>query len=152
MRYWLMKSEPEEFSIDDLQRRPGQTEPWNGVRNFQARNLIRDVLCRGDQAFFYHSGCAVPGIAGIMSIASSARPDPTAFDPKSKYYDPKSKSHTPTWYLVDVKFQRRLQRLIPLAELKMHKPLRKMQLLQRGNRLSVMPVTRQEWEYILKLE
>ena len=147
-----MKSEPEELSIDDLQRRPRQTEPWNGVRNFQARNLLRDVMRKGDLAFFYHSSCAEPGIAGIMTIASNAYPDPTAFDPGTRYYDPKSKVHTPTWYLVDVKFMRKLQRVIPLFELKDHKPLQRMKLLQRGNRLSVMPITQQEWNYILKLE
>ena len=147
-----MKSEPEEFSIDDLQRRPRQTEPWNDVRNFQARNLLRDVMRKGDLAFFYHSSCAEPGIAGIMTIASNAYPDSTAFDPGTRYYDPKSKAHTPTWYLVDVKFERKLNRPIPLSELKAHKPLQKMQLLRPGNRLSVMPVTQQEWDYILKLE
>jgi predicted RNA-binding protein with PUA-like domain len=152
MRYWLMKSEPAEFSIDDLMRRTRQTEPWDGVRNFQARNLIRDAMRKGDLAFFYHSSCAEPGIAGIMTIASGAYPDPTAFDPKARHYDPKSKRHTPTWYLVDVKFKRKLKRLIPLTELKSHKSLRNMQLLQRGNRLSVMPVTKQEWDYILQLE
>ena len=147
-----MKSEPEEFSIDDLRQRPNQTEPWNGVRNYQARNLIRDEMQKGDLAFFYHSSCAEPGIAGIMTIASSAYPDPTAFDPKSKYYDLKSRRDTPTWYLVDVKFKRKLKCIIPLGELKDHKPLQRMKLLQRGSRLSVMPVSQREWDYILKLE
>lgn len=152
MHYWLMKTEPEEFSIDDLERRPGQTEPWNGIRNYQARNLLRDEMQKGDLAFLYHSSCAEPGIAGIMTIASAAYPDPTAFDPKSKYYDPKSKCDAPTWYQVDVKFKRKLQKIIPLYELRLHKPLQKMRLLRRGNRLSVMPVTQKEWDYILKLE
>jgi len=152
MPNWLMKSEPEEFSIDDLRQRPNQTEPWNGVRNYQARNLIRDEMQKGDLAFFYHSSCEEPGIAGIMSIASSAYPDPTAFDPKGKYYDPKSRPDAPTWYLVDVKFKRKMKCIIPLGELKDHKPLQRMKLLQRGSRLSIMAVTQQEWDYILQLE
>jgi len=152
MHYWLMKTEPEEFSIDDLEQCPGQSEPWNGIRNYQARNLLRDEMQKSDLAFLYHSSCAEPGITGIMTIATAAYPDPTAFDPKSKYYDPKSKRDAPTWFMVDVKFNRKLQHIIPLYELRLHKPLQKMRLLQRGNRLSVMPVTKQEWEYILKLE
>ncbi|MBF8270785.1 MAG: uncharacterized protein HW386_2494 [Gammaproteobacteria bacterium] len=147
-----MKSEPEEFSIDDLRQCPNQTEPWNGVRNYQARNLIRDEMQKGDLAFFYHSSCAEPGIAGIMTITSSAYPDPTAFDPKGKYYDLKSRRDAPTWYLVDVKFKRKMKCIIPLGELKDHKPLQRMKLLQRGSRLSVMPVSQREWDYILKLE
>ena len=152
MRYWLMKSEPGEFSIDDLRQRPNQTEPWNGVRNYQARNLIRDEMQKGDLAFFYHSSCAEPGIAGIMTIATSAYPDPTAFDPRGMYYDPKSRRDAPAWYLVDVKFKRKMKCIIPIGELKEHKPLQKMKVLQRGSRLSVMPVSQREWEYILKLE
>jgi predicted RNA-binding protein with PUA-like domain len=147
-----MKSEPEEFSIDDLKNRPKKTEPWDGVRNYQARNMMRDEMKVGDLAFFYHSNCAEPGIVGVMEIASTAYPDPTAFDPGDKHHDPKSKRDKPTWYLVDVKYKRKLKRTIPLSELKQCKPLQKMRLLQRGNRLSVMPVTKKEWDYILKLE
>jgi predicted RNA-binding protein with PUA-like domain len=150
--YWLMKSEPDEFSIDDLKLRPGRTEPWDGVRNYQARNMIRDDMAVGDLAFFYHSNCEVPGIVGIMTIASAPYPDPTAFDPVDKHYDPKSDPDNPRWYLVDVRFRRKLKRTITLAELKEKKPLRGMKLLQKGNRLSVMPVTKKEWDYILGLE
>ena len=152
MHYWLMKSEPEEFSIDDLKNRPGKTEPWDGVRNYQARNFMRDRMRTGDLAFFYHSSCAEPGIVGIMAIASAPYPDPTAFDTADKHYDPGSKRDKPTWYLVDVKFKRKLKHTISLADLKQHKSLQKMQLLQRGNRLSVMPVSKKEWDYILDLE
>ena len=152
MNYWLMKSEPDEFSIDDLKRRPSGTEPWDGVRNYQARNMMRDGMAVGDLAFFYHSNCEEPGIVGVMSIASRGYPDPTAFDPDDKHYDSKSDSETPRWYLVDVRFKRKLKRTITLAELKEKKPLRRMQLLQKGNRLSVMPVTKKEWDYILGLE
>ena len=152
MNYWLMKSEPEEFSIDNLKERPGKTEPWDGIRNYQARNMIRDDMKVGDLAFFYHSNCTEPGIVGIMEIASAAYPDPTAFNPREKHYDPKSKKESPTWYLVDVRYKRKLKRTISLAELKQCPPLREMRLLQRGNRLSIMPLTRKEWDYILKLE
>ena len=152
MNYWLMKSEPGEFSIDDLKQRPGRTEPWDGVRNYQARNMLRDAMAPGDLAFFYHSNCDEPGIVGIMRIASRGYPDPTAFDPDDKHHDPKSDPDQPRWYLVDVTFRRKLKRTITLAELKQHKALRGMQLLQKGNRLSVMPVTRKEWDAILALE
>ena len=152
MNYWLMKSEPDVFSIDDLKNRPKQTEPWDGVRNYQARNMLRDDMKKDDLALFYHSSCEVPGIVGIMEIVKEGYPDPTAFIPKHKYYDPKSKPEKPTWYLVDVKFKRKLKRTIPLIELRDKKPLQKMHLLQKGNRLSVMPITKKEWEYILSLE
>src|SRR5690554_769494 len=152
MNYWLMKSEPDVFSIDDLERSPRQTDCWDGVRNYQARNMLRDEMKKGDLAFFYHSSCDMPGITGIMEIVKEGYPDPTAFNPKHKYFDPKSKPENPTWYLVDVKFKRKLDRTIPLAELRDKKPLQKMKLLQKGNRLSVMPVTKKEWEYILNLE
>ena len=152
MNYWLMKSEPDVLGIDDLKNRPKQTEPWDGVRNYQARNMLRDEMKKGDLAFFYHSSCDVPGIAGIMEIAKEGYPDPTAFNSKHRYYDPKSNPDKPTWYLVDVKFKRKLKRTIPLTELRDKKPLQNMKLLQKGNRLSVMPVTKKEWEYILSLE
>ncbi|HKK15486.1 MAG TPA: EVE domain-containing protein [Gammaproteobacteria bacterium] len=152
MRYWLMKSEPGEFSIDDLKNRPGRTEPWDGVRNYQARNMMRDEMQKGDLAFFYHSNCDAPGITGIMTIHHAGYPDPTAFDPHDPHFDPKSDADNPRWYLVDVKFKRKLKRTITLSELKDKKPLQNMKLLQRGNRLSVMPVTKKEWEYILAIE
>jgi len=152
MNYWLMKSEPDVLSIDDLKNRPKQTEPWDGVRNYQARNMLRDEMKKGDLAFFYHSSCEVPGIVGIMEIAKEGYPDPTAFKPNHRYYDLKSKPDKPTWYLVDVKFKRKLKRTIPLTELRDKKPLQNMKLLQKGTRLSVMPVTKKEWEYILSLE
>lgn len=152
MQYWLMKSEPDVFSIDDLMKRLNKTEPWDGVRNYQARNMLRNEMKKGDLAFFYYSSCDVPGIAGIMEIAREGYPDPSAFDPKHKYYDPKSKPDNPVWYLVDVKFKRKLKRIITLTELHDKRPLQKMKLLQRGNRLSVMPVTKKEWDYILRLE
>jgi len=152
MNYWLMKSEPSEFCLDDLKNTPGRTEPWDGVRNYQARNFMRDDMKKGDLAFFYHSNCAMPGIAGIIRIAGPACPDPTAFDPDNSHYDPKSKPENPRWYLVDVVYQRHLKRFISLDELRRHKPLRGMRLLQKGNRLSVMPVEKKEWDYILSLE
>ncbi|MFO7812416.1 MAG: EVE domain-containing protein [Pelovirga sp.] len=152
MNYWLMKSEPEAFSIDDLQARPGQTEPWDGVRNYQARNFMRDDMHIGDQVFFYHSNCEVPGIVGIMEVAGNSYPDPTAFDPQSKYFDPKSSPDQPRWFLVDVKYIRHTRRKIPLAELKENDPLENMPLVRKGNRLSIMPVTKEQWDYILRLE
>lgn len=152
MNYWLLKSEPDVFGIKDLQARPRQTEPWDGVRNYQARNILRDGMQVGDQAFFYHSSCAVPGIVGIVEIVRAGYPDDTARNPESKYYDPKSTPEKPIWYRVDVKFVRELARPITLQELKEQPGLRSMRLLQRGNRLSVMPVTAQEWKQILSLE
>ena len=152
MAYWLMKSEPDEFSIDDLKSRPGKREPWDGVRNYQARNMLRDEMKTGDKAFFYHSNCDTPGIVGIVKIASHGYPDPTAFDPEDNHYDPKSDPDNPRWYLVDVEFVRKLDRVITLAELKSEPTLEKMPLTRRGNRLSVMPVTEAEWEHILAME
>jgi predicted RNA-binding protein with PUA-like domain len=152
MRYWLMKSEPDVFSIDDLMQRPGGIEPWEGVRNYQARNMLRDDIKKGDLAFFYHSSCAIPAIVGIIEVVKEGYPDPTAFIPRHKYYDPKSKPGNPIWYLVDVKFRRKLKRVITLTEIREQRPLQNMQLLQKGNRLSVMPVTKKEWDYILGLE
>ncbi|MBW6509062.1 MAG: EVE domain-containing protein [Desulfuromonadales bacterium] len=152
MSYWLMKSEPEAFSIDDLQARPNQTEPWDGVRNYQARNFMRDDMQEGDQVFFYHSNCAEPGIVGIMEVVGKSYPDPTAFDPQGKYFDAKSSPARPRWFLVDVKYLRHTRRTISLAELKGHDPLENMPLLRKGNRLSIMPVTKEQWDYILRLE
>ena len=152
MRYWLMKTEPGEFGIDDLARHPCKTEPWDGVRNYQARNMMRDEMKKGDRAFIYHSSCEEPGIVGIASIVREGHPDPTAFDPEDKHYDPKSDPTNPRWYLVDVKFERKLRRTISLAEMKARAALADMPLVRRGNRLSIMPVSEQEWEYILSLE
>lgn len=152
MQYWLMKSEPSEFSVEDLAKRPEKTEPWDGIRNYQARNMIRDVMNKGDLALFYHSSCAEPGVVGIMRVVSEAYPDPTAFDPHDKHYDPKSDPSDPRWFLVDVKLVRKLKRVITLSELKAHAELEDMPLLRRGNRLSVMPVTKPQWDYLLALE
>ena len=151
MHYWLMKSEPDVFSIDDLKRRPRKTEHWDGVRNYQARNFMR-TMQKGDLAFFYHSSCAVPGVSGVIEIAREARPDHTAWDAKSKYHDPKSRPDKPLWYMVDVRYRRNFKRIVPLAELKQNPALKDMILLRRGNRLSIMPVTPREWHAILKME
>jgi len=153
-QYWLMKSEPDAFGLDDLAARPGGTEPWDGVRNYQARNMMRDQMQPGDQVFFYHSNCKVPGIVGIAEVVSSGYPDHTAFDPNAKYYDPKSDPDNPRWYMVDVRYVRHLTRTISLAELKDHAdgPLADLPLVRRGNRLSIMPVTQGQWDFILSLE
>ena len=150
MRYWLMKTEPDVFSIDDLAR--VKTEPWTGVRNHQARNFMRDGMSKGDGVLFYHSSCDVPGVAGIAEVASAAYPDPTQFERKSEYYDDKSTREEPRWMLVDVAFKRKLKRTITLAELKEQPRLDGFALLQRGNRLSVLPVTKAQWDCILALE
>jgi len=154
MGYWLMKSEPDTFGIDDLAARPGQTEPWDGVRNYQARNMMRDEMRVGDSVFFYHSNCDQPGIVGIAEVASEAYPDHTAFDAEAKYYDPKSDPQNPRWFLVDLRYVRHLRRNITLAELKTYADttLEGLPLVRRGNRLSIMPVTPSQWEFILGLE
>lgn len=152
MNYWLMKSEPDVFGIDHLRKRPKQTEHWDGVRNYQARNMLRDQMQVGDRVFFYHSNCAEPGIVGIARIVRAGYPDHTALDPESKYHDPKSTPENPRWYMVDVKFERKLKRTITLEELKTHPELEDMPLVRRGNRLSIMPVTEAQWEFILGLE
>lgn len=152
MAYWLMKSEPDTFSIDDLAQRPRQTEAWDGVRNYQARNFMRRMQ-RGDEVFFYHSNCAVPGIAGLMRVVAEAYPDPTQFERKHHHYDPASKPEEPRWSLVDVQFERKLKRVISLGELRTHEAqLPGFQLLMKGSRLSVIPVRAEHWDYILKLE
>ncbi len=150
-RYWLMKSEPDAFSIDDLQK--VGAEPWNGVRNYQARNHMRQMQI-GDGVLFYHSSCAVPGIVGVAKVASAAYPDPTQFDPKSDYFDPKSTREEPRWSLVDVAFERKLKRAIPLEEIKRHTEAlgEGFALTQRGSRLSVSPVTAAQWKLLLSLE
>ena len=150
MAYWLMKSEPDVYGIDDLKR--DKVEPWDGIRNYQVRNMFRDQMKVGDLAFFYHSNCKPPAVVGIMTIASEAYPDHTQFDPKSRYYDAKSDIENPRWLLVDVKYKRKLKREITLQELKENKKLEDFRLNQKGNRLSVIPVKKSEWDLILSLE
>lgn len=147
MNYWLMKSEPDAFSVDDLAARPNKTEPWNGVRNYQARNFMRDDMKRGDLIFFYHSSCPQPGIVGIMKVSKNAYPDETQFDRKSNYFDPKATRENPRWINVDVKLVKKT-RLISLEELRSYPELESMLVLKRGNRLSIMPVTSAEWEFV----
>ena len=149
-RYWLMKSEPDEVSVDDVARMPGRTVPWFGVRNYQARNFMRDEMRVGDGVLFYHSSCPEPGIAGIAEVASAPYPDATQFDPKSPYHDPKSSREAPRWTLVDVRLVRK-SRLLPLAVLLATPALATMRVLQRGNRLSITPVAPGEWRTVLGL-
>ena len=150
MRYWLMKSEPDEFSIDDLAAAPGRSVAWYGVRNYQARNFMRDQMRLGDLVFFYHSSCPEPGIAGSATVSKQAYPDTTQFERKSKYYDAKATPETPRWFNVDVKLKKK-SRLVSLDELRTHPELANMRVLQRGNRLSVTPVDPSEWEFVLRL-
>ena len=147
MAYWLMKSEPDECSIDDALAAPRRTTAWTGVRNYQARNFMRDRMRPGDQALFYHSSCAEPGIAGLAEIASAAYPDPTQFQRASPYFDPKAKKDAPRWLCVDVRALEKT-RLVPLAELRRHSALAGMWLLRPGNRLSITPVADAQWRYI----
>ena len=146
MRYWLMKSEPSDYSIEDLAR--DKTAPWYGVRNYQARNFMRDDMRVGDRAFFYHSSCDEPGVVGFVEVAAPAHPDVTQFDRKSKYYDSASTRDNPRWVNVDVRFMAKT-RLVTLDELRRHKALAKMRVLQRGNRLSITPVAPAEWKHIM---
>ncbi len=153
MNYWLMKSEPDVFGIEHLKSRPKQTEPWDGIRNYQARNFIRDEMKKGDRAFFYHSNCAEPGIVGIVEIASDAYPDPTQFDAGSKYFDAGSKPEDPRWLLVDVRFERELARNVSLQEMKARaEEFGDFRLLARGNRLSILPLTEAQWNKVLEME
>ena len=145
-----MKSEPDAYSIDDLER--DGRDMWDGIRNYQARNMMRDDMRVGDEVFFYHSNCKEPGIVGIMKVASEPYPDPTQFDPREKYYDPKSPQENPRWLLRDVEFIRKLDRVIPLKELKEHPGLADFRLNQRGNRLSIFPVDKNHWNIVLGLE
>ncbi len=149
MNYWLMKSEPDTFSIDSLAAARGKTAAWDGVRNFQARNFLRDQMKKGDLAFFYHSSCAEPGIVGTVSVVREGYPDHTAFERKHDHYDPDSDPEQPRWYMVDVKLERKFARTITLEELRTHAArLKDMLLLKRGNRLSITPVTQDEWQFI----
>jgi predicted RNA-binding protein with PUA-like domain len=147
MKYWLMKSEPDECSIDDVLKAPGRKTAWSGVRNYQARNFMRDEMSLGDGVLFYHSSCPEPGIAGLAEVASRPYPDASQFDPASPYFDPKSKKDDPRWVNVDVRAVRKT-RLVPLEELRRHKALAKMATLRPGNRLSITPVTAAEWKYL----
>ena len=168
MNYWLMKSEPDTFGINDLYNKPNQTEHWDGVRNYQARNMMRDDMKLGDQVFFYHSNCDVPGIVGIMEVVKEGYPDFSAFDPDDKHFDPKSDPEHPRWIMVDIKYVRTLSRTITLKELRLawmqeveqcrsncrkhQEELADLALVRRGNRLSIMPVSKGQWEFILSLE
>lgn len=147
--YWLMKSEPDSFSIDDLQRQ--KTTGWDGVRNYQARNMMRDDFRVGDKVLFYHSNCAIPGIVGLAEVVRSAYPDDTAFDPRSPYFDPKGSPSAPRWYRVDVKFTRKFGSILSLSELKRTPALSNMMVLRKGSRLSITPVTAEEWKIILSM-
>jgi len=150
-RYWLLKSEPDVFSFDDLWKAPRRTTFWDGVRSYQARNLLRDELAPGDGALFYHSGTEPPGVAGICEIVAPGRPDPTQFDPDDDHHDPASRPDAPRWFGVDVRAVERLPRFVPLSELRAAPALARMDLLRRGNRLSVQPVRPAEWKAVRRL-
>ena len=153
MQYWLLKTEPDTFGIDDLERAPRKTTSWDGVRNYQARNMLRDQMQRGDQAFLYHSSCETPGITGIVEVVKAGYPDATAFDRRHHHHDPDSDPDNPRWYMVDVRLVRRLPRVITLDELREHakQQLSGMVLLRPGTRLSVMPVTAEHWKFITSM-
>jgi predicted RNA-binding protein with PUA-like domain len=150
-QYWLIKSEPEVFSIDDLAKAKNQTTYWDGIRNYQARNYIRDEMKIGDKVIFYHSNAEPPAAVGICEVVKEGYPDFTAFDPKNIHYDPKSKKDSPTWFMFDVKFVKKFSKSVSISEIKSNKKLQKMKLVQTGNRLSVMPVTKEEFEEIEKM-
>ncbi len=149
MQYWLFKSEPDAFGIDDLQARPGQTEPWDGVRNYQARNFLRDKVAVGDLVFFYHSSCKNVGIAGLAEVVKAGYVDHTQFDPDAKYYDPKSDPDNPRWYMVDIKFKQAFPDVLPLKAIKAMPGITELGLVKKGARLSVMPVVEAEAELLL---
>lgn len=151
MNYWLFKSEPDAFSIDDLKAMKGKKDHWDGIRNYQARNLMRDDMKKGDLGFFYHSSCKVPGVVGIVEVVREAYPDFTAQDPESKYYDPKSSAENPRWVMVDVKFRQKFDDVLSLAQLREVDALADMVLLRKGSRLSIQPVTAVEWDTIVEL-
>ena len=151
MKYWLMKSEPSCFSIDDLSQAPKKTSCWDGVRNYQARNFMRDEMRVGDLVFFYHSNCKPPGIVGIAEVVRAAYPDFTAWDPDSEHPDMKSTPDKPRWFMVDIQFRQKFAHFLALDALKHHPELSKMPLLRKGNRLSVLPVSSEEWEFIVQL-
>jgi predicted RNA-binding protein with PUA-like domain len=150
-KYWLMKSEQSCFSIDDLEKAPGKTTFWDGVRNYQARNMLRDTIKKGDLVFFYHSNSEPSAIAGIAEVVKEGYPDHTAFDPDEQHYDPKSNKKEPTWYMVDIKHVRTFKKAISLEQLKTIPSLQDMVLLQKGSRLSIQPVSEKEWQTVVKL-
>lgn len=152
MRYWLFKSEPATFSIDNLEQSPNQITYWSGVRNYQVRNMMRDEMQIGDKAFFYHSNCTPPGIVGIIKIVKTGYPDFTSWDTTSIYFDPKSSVTKPRWFMVDVQFVEKLEQIIPLNVLKTHTALKDMAVTRTGNRLSITPITTKEWEAILTIQ
>lgn len=151
MKYWLFKSEPSTFSIDDLNNKPNKTEHWDGVRNYQARNFMRDNMKKGDLGFFYHSSCKEPGIAGIIKVVKESYPDFSALDPESKYFDPKSTKENPRWFMVDVKLIKKFNKIITLPDLRQCSKLKDLIILKPGNRLSITPVTENHWDIISKL-
>jgi predicted RNA-binding protein with PUA-like domain len=151
MSYWLFKSEPETFSIDALRQKSTQTEHWDGVRNYQVRNMLRDQVKKGDLVFFYHSNCIPPGIVGVVEVVKAGYPDYSAWDPTSHYFDPKSTAQKPQWFMVDIKFIEKFPRMITLDQLKRDPLLQRMQVCRRGNRLSITPVTKEEWQAIMRL-
>ena len=148
MAYWLFKTEPDAFSIDDLANRPQQTEPWDGVRNYQARNFLRDDIALGDKVFIYHSSCKTVGIAGVAEVVKAGYPDTTQFDPESKYYDPKSSETNPRWFRVDVKFVEKFPSVIPLSTIKSMPNITELGVVKKGSRLSIMPVVENEWQQL----
>ena len=151
MKYWLMKSEPDAYSIEDLAAQKKKTDHWDGIRNYQARNFIRDDMATRDLAFFYHSNCESPAVVGIIKIVSSAYPDHTAFDPTEKYYDPKSDPDNPRWFMIDVQLVKRFRNKVTLVEIRSESKLKNMKLVQKGNRLSILPLTEREWKHILMM-
>ena len=151
MNYWLFKSEPDAFNIDDLKAMKGRRDHWDGIRNYQARNLMRDEMKKGDLGFFYHSSCKVPGVVGVVEVVKEAYPDHTAHNPKEKYYDPKSSEENPRWFMVDVKFKQKFKEIVTLESLRQINALSDMVLLRKGSRLSIQPVSKKEWNAILKM-
>lgn len=151
MNYWLLKSEPTSYNIDHLQREKNKTTGWDGVRNYQARNFMRDAMKEGDLAFFYHSNCKEPGIAGIVEVVGEAHPDLTALDPEDHHYDPKSTHEDPRWVMVDVKFKQKFKDVISLQALRENPRLKDLLILRKGNRLSITPVTKKDWEVIVAM-
>jgi predicted RNA-binding protein with PUA-like domain len=151
MKYWLVKSEPDVFSIDDLAKSKNQTTYWDGVRNYQARNYMRDEIKKGDKVIFYHSNTKPPAAVGVCEVVKEGYPDFTAFDPDDKHYDPKSKKENPAWYMVDIKLIKKFPKAVTLDEIKQNPKLKNMKLVQRGNRLSVMPVTKEEYDEIVRM-
>ncbi|WP_261843483.1 EVE domain-containing protein [Aliamphritea ceti] len=149
MQYWLFKSEPDAFSIDDLAAMPDQTEHWDGIRNYQARNFLRDQVKLGDQVFFYHSSCKDVGIVGVAEVVRESYPDFTQFDPESKYYDPKSSPDKPRWVMVDIKLKQKFSKILPLKVIKAMPEITEVGLVKKGHRLSIMPVTDIEWQLLL---